>query len=330
MLKVDNLKTYFYTDEGVVRAVDGVSFDIKKNMTLGVVGESGCGKSVTALSILRLLPKTARIEQGQITYRTKGNELINLEELDPKGRQIRGIRGGEISMIFQDPMTSLNPVYTIGFQIIENIIYHSDTLKKKAKEKAIDMLDRVGIANPRGRINEYPFQFSGGMRQRAMIAIALSANSRLLIADEPTTSLDVTIQAQVLELIKKLQKQYEMSVMLITHDMGVIAEMADELVVMYMGKVVETADVYEIFNNPKHPYTKKLLQSIPIFGLGSNQDIQPIRGSTPNPYLIPKGCNFGPRCDYFMKKCIKDPPLINICEGHKVACWLYKEVKRNG
>lgn len=326
LLKVDNLKTHFYTDEGVVKAVDGVSFSIKNNMILGIVGESGCGKSVTALSVLRLLPSIARIEEGHILYKTRENKMINIESLDPKGKAMRNIRGGEISMIFQDPMTSLNPVYSIGFQIVENIIYHFDIHKRKAVKQAVDMLNNVGIANSKERVQEYPHQFSGGMRQRAMIAMALACNPNLLIADEPTTALDVTIQAQVLDLIRALKDQYKMSVMLITHDMGVVAEMADEVVVMYMGKVVESASVTDIFNEPKHPYTVKLLQSIPVLGSGHAQQIKPIQGSTPNPLELPQGCSFGPRCDHYTKKCDEVPPLFTVGENHQAACWLHQEV----
>jgi oligopeptide/dipeptide ABC transporter ATP-binding protein len=325
LLHVENLKTSFYTDEGVVKAVDGVSFSIKKNMTLGIVGESGCGKSVTALSILRLLPGIAQIDEGHITYQTKDAETINIESLDPRSKTMRQIRGGEISMIFQDPMTSLNPVYSIGFQIIENIVYHFATNKKKASMDAIGMLTKVGIANAKERVKEFPHQFSGGMRQRSMIAMALACNPNLLIADEPTTALDVTIQAQVLNLIRSLKNQYEMSVMLITHDMGVVAEMADDVIVMYMGKIVESATVADLFSHPKHPYTQKLLQSIPVLGRAKDQTIRPIQGSTPNPLKLPQGCSFGPRCDHYWGKCQETPPLFSVGHDHKAACWLHAE-----
>lgn len=324
ILKVENLKTSFHTDDGIIKAVDGISFSIQSNKILGIVGESGCGKSVTALSILQLLPGIGRIEGGQIVYKTKANETINLSSLEPKGTKIRQIRGGEIAMIFQDPMTFLNPVFSIGFQVIENILYHLDINFQKAKENVISMLKRVGIANSAERYDQYPHEFSGGMRQRAMIAMALSANPRLLIADEPTTALDVTIQAQVLDLIKELKNQFNMSVMLITHDMGVVAEMADDVIVMYMGKIVESAPVLEIFNNPKHPYTKKLLESIPVLGRGKTQKLKPIQGSTPDLRNLPQGCSFGPRCDFYMEQCKQVPALYEINPTHQVACWLEK------
>ncbi|MCD6541202.1 ABC transporter ATP-binding protein, partial [Candidatus Bipolaricaulota bacterium] len=263
LVEVKDLRTYFFTEEGVVKAVDGVSFAIEPEQTLGVVGESGCGKSVTALSIMGLVPMPpGKIVGGQVIFHRDG-QPIELTKLNPKGREYRSIRGKEIAMIFQEPMTSLNPVFTIGYQIMEAIMLHQKVSKKEARQKAIEMLRQVGIPEPEQRVDEYPHQLSGGMRQRAMIAMALSCNPSLLIADEPTTALDVTIQAQVLDLMRDLQKSFHAAIMLITHDLGVVAEMCEEVVVMYLGKVVEHAKVRPIFHEPKHPYTQGLLKSIP-------------------------------------------------------------------
>lgn len=249
---------------------------------------------------------------------------LKVQKLDPEGNLMRQIRGGEISMIFQDPMTSLNPVYSVGFQIVENIKQHIRVTRKAARRNAVAMLERMSIPLAGQRYDEYPHQFSGGMRQRAMISMALACNPNLLIADEPTTALDVTVQAQILELMKEIQVKFNTSIMLITHNMGVIAEMTDDVAVMYMGKIVETTDVDTIFDNPLHPYTQKLLQSIPMLGLGHNQDLQPITGSTPEPYDLPEGCSFRPRCDRAMEVCRKDPPLVEEEDGHHVRCWLYE------
>ncbi|MCS7197306.1 MAG: ABC transporter ATP-binding protein [Candidatus Bipolaricaulota bacterium] len=321
LIELRDLKTYFYTEDGVVKAVDGVSFSIEKQKTLGVVGESGCGKSVTALSIMGLVPMPpGKIVGGSIIYHRNGQE-IDLTKLDPKGKQYREIRGNEIAMIFQEPMTSLNPVYTIGNQIMEAIILHQKVSKREARARAIEMLKAVGIPLPEQRIDEYPHQLSGGMRQRAMIAMALSCNPHLLIADEPTTALDVTIQAQILDLIRKLQSEFHMALMMITHNLGVIAEMADDVVIMYMGKVVEEAPVREIYHQPTHPYTIGLMESIPAL-TRKKERLKPIKGMVPDPYNLPKGCPFEPRCPEAMAICREQmPELKEVRPRHRVACW---------
>jgi oligopeptide/dipeptide ABC transporter ATP-binding protein len=321
LIELRDLKTYFYTEDGVVKAVDGVSFAIEKQKTLGVVGESGCGKSVTALSVMGLIPMPpGKILAGSVVYHRNGHE-IELTKLDPKGKAYREIRGNEIAMIFQEPMTSLNPVYTIGNQIMEAIMLHQQVGKREARERAIAMLKAVGIPSPEQRVDEYPHQLSGGMRQRAMIAMALSCNPNLLIADEPTTALDVTIQAQILDLMRKLQEEFHMALMMITHNLGVIAEMADDVVIMYMGQVVEQASVKEIYHNPLHPYTIGLMESIPAL-TRKKERLRPIKGMVPDPYNLPKGCPFEPRCPEAMDICRTQlPELKEVKPGHKVACW---------
>ena len=325
LLQVKNLKTYFYLDEGVLKAVDDVSFKIQKKMVLGVVGESGCGKSVTAQSILRIVPDPGKIVEGEIFLHQDG-KVTDLVKLDPYGKEIRAIRGKEITMIFQEPMTSLSPVHTIGDQIMEAILLHRNMNKNEAKELALEMLYKVGIPNPYQRINEYPHQLSGGLRQRAMIAMALSCNPSLLIADEPTTALDVTVQAQILELMKDLQAEFGMSIMFITHNLGVIAEVSDEVMVMYLGKAVEYASVDEIFHNPLHPYTVRLLRSIPKVGRKARTRLDAIKGTVPLPLDLPPGCSFYPRCPEAKKGlCNKeDPSLVEVKKGHWVSCFLYK------
>ncbi len=315
LLEIKDLKTYFYTDDGVARSVDGVSYDVDRGETLGVVGESGCGKSVTALSIMRLIPDPpGKIEGGQILY--NGRNLLSLPE-----EEMRHIRGNEISMIFQEPMTSLNPVFTIGHQIDEAVILHQKVSKEEARRRSIDMLKLVGIPAPEQRYGEYPHQLSGGMRQRVMIAMALSCGPQLLIADEPTTALDVTVQAQILELIKKLQRELGMGVIMITHDLGVIAEVSDRVAVMYAAKIVEYSTVDEIFYNPKHPYTVGLLRSIPKLG-EEKERLETIEGTVPAPTNFPKGCHFCTRCDYASDLCWREePPLVEEGAGHWVACW---------
>lgn len=327
LVKVEDLCTYFYTDDGIVRAVDGVDIEIKEGKVLGIIGETGCGKSMLALSIMRLVPPPGRIVRGRILYRQDDGNVIDLVELHPMGDTIRNIRGKHISMIFQEPMVSLNPIYTIGDQIIENIIIHQNMTKKDAREYAIHMLEQVGIPEPAKRIDDYPHQLSGGMRQRAMIAMALSCNPKLLIADEPTTALDVTVQAQVLELLKSLQQKIGMAIMIITHNLGVIAEIADSVVVMYLGKVMEYASLNDLFDRPLHPYTQALLRSIPSLAMqgGTKRRLEVIKGDIPDPYSIIQGCPFAPRCPNFMELCIKDPPLIELDNGHKVRCWMYSK-----
>ena len=326
LVKLDELKTYFYTLDGIVRAVDGVSLEIHPGESLGLVGESGCGKSVTAFSILRLLPKKiSRIVHGQILFdRGNGEPPIDLTTVDPNGRLIRDIRGNEIAMIFQEPLTSLSPVHTVGSQVAETVELHQDVTSEEAKEVAIRMLDEVGIALPEQRFDEYPHQFSGGMRQRAMIAMALSCSPALLIADEPTTALDVTIQAQILELMKKLQDEFGMAILMITHNLGVIAEMCTRVAVMYMGKIVETADVSTIFHRPLHPYTVGLMRSIPHMGRRVKARLTPIPGSVPDPYSVPSGCAFYPRCPAMDEgKCSAEASLFEVEPGHYVRCALY-------
>ncbi len=325
LIEVKGLCTYFYTDDGVVRAVDGVDLKIDQGGVLGVVGESGCGKSVTALSIMRLIQTPpGRIVQGEILYRHKG-EIIDLTQLDRMGSVMRGIRGCGIGMIFQEPMTSLNPLYTIGNQIIEAIMTHQQITEKEARERAILMLERVGIPDPRRRVDDFPHQLSGGMRQRAMIAMALSCNPALLIADEPTTALDVTVQAQVLDLLRHLQEETGMAIMIITHNLGVIAELAHNVAVMYLGRIVEYCEVRCLFRNPLHPYVNALLRSIPSVGSRTMQRLEAIKGSVPDPFSVPQGCYFSPRCLNAMKICKEDPRVFEVEEGHKVKCWLYRD-----
>jgi peptide/nickel transport system ATP-binding protein len=333
ILEIKGLKTYFKLDEGTVKAVDGVDLVLSgRGKTLGIVGESGCGKSVTAFSILQLVGKPGQIIDGQILYRRGKNgassDVIDLAALDPRSREMRSIRGGEIAMIFQEPMTSLSMMYTVGFQIMEAIRLHFNISKDEARQRAIDMLDKVGIPRPEQRVDAYPFQLSGGMRQRAMIAMALSCNPNVLIADEPTTALDVTTQAQILELMAALQEEFGMSMILITHDLGVVAEVCDEVVVMYLGEVVEQADVDSLFHDPLHPYTQSLLTSIPVLGRGRTQQLNPIEGSVPDPFTRPTGCPFHPRCKKRIAGvCNKvHPDLIEMPDGRKVRCVLYNDI----
>ena len=325
LLEIKNLRTYFHTDDGIVRAVNGVSFEIGKNQTLGIVGESGCGKSVTASTILRLIPSPpGKIEEGSIEL-FREHETVDLAKIPPKGRKIREIRGKEIAMIFQEPMRTLSPIYTIGYQIMESVRLHLGKDKKEAKEYAIEMLRHVGMPDPHQRVDEYPYQLSGGMRQRAMIAMALSCNPKLLIADEPTTALDVTIEAQIIRLLKDLQEEYHMSILFITHDLGVIAEMADDVIVMYLGQIMEKAPVEELFRNPKHPYTQALFRSIPSMAEAPKAKLEAISGSVPDPMVVIKGCPFAPRCTHVMDVCSTMPDEKEIGPNHTVSCWLHQE-----
>ncbi len=321
LIEVKDLKTNFYTEAGVVRAVNGVDFTIDREKTLGVVGESGCGKSVMALSIMSLIRPPGRIDFGEILFYQNG-KAINLTKLDPKGPEMRAIRGNEIAMIFQEPMTSLNPVYTIGNQIMESIMLHQKLGKQAALKRAIDMLKAVGIPAPERRVREYPHQLSGGMRQRAMIAMALSCNPSLLIADEPTTALDVTIQAQVLKLMNDLRTEFKAAIMFITHDLGVIAHMADEVVVMYLGRIIEKAGVKEIFKHPVHPYTRGLMNSIPSLVSTKDKRLVPIKGVVPDLLDMAEGCGFESRCPDKTDRCLRAmPPLSEVSPGHFAACW---------
>jgi oligopeptide/dipeptide ABC transporter ATP-binding protein len=324
LLEVLDLKTYFYLDEGVLKAVDGVSFFINREETLGLIGESGCGKSVTARSILRIVSAPGRSVGGEILLRRE-EETVDLAQLKPSGSEIRAIRGKDISMVFQEPMTSLSPVHSIGNQIREAVLLHRTNDKREAQDIALDMLHRVGIANPRQRINEFPHQLSGGMRQRAMIAMALSCHPSLLIADEPTTALDVTVQAQILDLIKELQEQFRMAVLYITHDLGVIAETCHRVAVMYLGKIVEYGSVRDIFYRPLHPYTVRLLKSRPKLTTGVAERLESIKGNVPIPLDPEPRCGFYDRCPEAVEGCnTAAPELLEEQDKHWVRCFLYK------
>ena len=334
LLSVRNLRTYFHQDEGTVKAVDGVTFDLLPGGTLGIVGESGCGKSVTARSILRIVDRPGRIMAGEIHFRrravagrTEAERTIDLATLDPDGPEIRTIRGAEIALIFQEPMSSFSPVHTIGDQIGEAIVLHQGLDRRQALAKTIEMLQRVGVSTPVERVRQLASQLSGGLRQRAMIAMALSCHPSLLIADEPTTALDVTTQRQILRLMRHLQDEDGMAIMLITHDLGVVAEMCRDVAVMYLGRVVEQAPVDDIFHAPRHPYTKALLRSIPRIRSGARARLTPIEGSVPHPYSRPSGCPFHPRCESFMAgRCDRqEPSLRPVGDRHAVSCFLYED-----
>jgi oligopeptide/dipeptide ABC transporter ATP-binding protein len=330
LLEMHDLKLHFFTDEGVVKAVDGVSFSIQRGKTLCIVGESGSGKSVAARAALQIVHHPGKIVGGSILYHKPlpngGVETIDIATLNPRGPKIRGIRGKEIAMIFQEPMTSFSALYTVGNQIIEAIRLHNDISKAEARNRAIELLKRVGIPKPERRIDEYPFRLSGGMLQRCMIAMALSCNPKLLIADEPTTALDVTTQAQILDLMRELQADFDMALLFITHDLGVVAEIADDVAVMYLGTVVEQADVDTIFNDPKHPYTMALLRSVPEIGPTRGR-LDPIRGMVPSPFDRPTGCLFHPRCDKAIAGICSRvvPPVIAFTDEHNARCLLYDE-----
>ena len=322
LLRVEGLRTSFRTPRGVLRAVDGVDFSIAPGGTLGVVGESGSGKSVTALSVMRLVDPPGGVDpSSRVLF--EGRDLAKLGE-----DEMSDIRGNEISMIFQEPMTSLNPVFTVGDQIAEAVELHQGLGKKDALERAVEMMRLVGIPSAESRVKDYPHQLSGGMRQRVMIAMALSCNPKLLIADEPTTALDVTVQAQILELMKELRDRLGMSILLITHDLGVVAEMVDEVAVMYAGRIVERGPVAEVFSSPQHPYTEALLRSIPLVGMRYTQPLLAIRGMVPSPLDWPAGCRFAPRCDYAFERCASDdPPLLPVAPQES-ACWLCESGRR--
>jgi peptide/nickel transport system ATP-binding protein len=333
LLEIKDLRISFPLDEGVVRAVEGVNLTVRRGEVLGVVGESGCGKTVTAQSVLRIIPPPGRIDSGQILFRTSAtatdvgaNGVIDIARLNPTGRKIREIRGKDIAMIFQEPMSSFSPVHTIGSHIVEAILLHQNVSKAKAREMTIELLRLVGISGAEQRMDNYPHQFSGGMRQRAMIAMALSCNPSLLIADEPTTALDVTIQAQILDLIRGLQKRLGMAVMFITHNLGVIAQIADSVAIMYLGQVVEYGPVREILHNPKHPYTADLLRAVPRLGKTRGQRLVAIEGNIPSPFQRPPGCPFHPRCSrYIDGRCEQAMPGITaVNDNHMVRCFLYE------
>jgi peptide/nickel transport system ATP-binding protein len=337
LLDIQDLRVSFPLDEGTVQAVDGVNLTIRRGEVLGVVGESGCGKSVTAQTILRIVPPPSRIDSGRILFypptteadgkmKANGQRSIDLAAIKPAGIEIRKVRGKDIGMIFQEPMSSFSPVHTIGSQIMEAITLHQDVTPAQARTMAIDLLRLVGIPNAEARVDGYPHQFSGGMRQRAMIAVALSCRPSLLIADEPTTALDVTIQAQILSLLRSLRQQFGMAVMFITHNLGVIAQIADSVAIMYMGKVVEYGPVREILNNPKHPYTVNLLQAVPRLGKTAGQHLVAIEGSIPGPFTRLAGCPFHPRCSSFIAgRCdVEVPAVTQISETHTVRCFLYE------
>jgi oligopeptide/dipeptide ABC transporter ATP-binding protein len=321
LLRVDNLRTSFASQQGRIQAVDGVSFSLDAGRTLGVVGESGSGKSVTALSIMRLIEPPGRIQEGSSVV-FDGRELTTLGE-----RELEDIRGNDISMVFQEPMTSLNPVYTVGDQIAESVRIHTGANARQARARAVEMLELVGIPEAARRVDDYPHQLSGGMRQRVMIGMALACDPKLIIADEPTTALDVTIQAQILELLNDLRDRLGMALLLITHDLGVVAEMCDDVVVMYAGRVVERGPSEELFTSPQHPYTEALLQSIPMLGMTQAEPLRVIRGNVPSPLAWPEGCRFRPRCDYAFERCLEYPPLFQV-GGQESACWLCKEGRR--
>ncbi len=324
ILSVRNLHTHFFADEGVVRAVDGTSFDLYAGQTLGIVGESGCGKSVTARSVLRIVDRPGRIVSGEILLRRADGSVVDMVRLAPDGREARAIRGGEIGLVFQEPMSSLSAFHTIGNQLIEAIRLHAPLSKKQARTRAIELLAMVGIPRPEQRVDAYSFELSGGLRQRVMIALALAAEPRVLIADEPTTALDVTTQAQILELIRSLQQERDLAVILITHDMGVIAEMADDVVVMYLGKEVEKGPVDAIFHAPKHPYTRALLRSIPNVLAEPREKLATIAGSIPHPFARPRGCPFHPRCtEAIQGVCdVEFPTEVDVGDRQAAACHL--------
>jgi len=328
ILEINNLKTYFFMEKSTVRALDGVNLALGRKSTLGLVGESGCGKSIMAMSVMRLIQSPpGKIVDGQINLRRRNSqEAVDIAQLDPRGPEMRLIRGGEIAIVFQEPMTSLNPLYTVGDQIAEAVQVHQKAGRKEALNRAMEMLMKVQISAPKQRLGEYPHQLSGGMRQRVMIALALSCNPSILIADEPTTALDVTVQAQILDLMNQLQADFDASIIIITHNLGVVSQMAAQVAVMYLGKIVEYAETHEVFHNPLHPYTVGLLNSVPVLGRKGKKVLVPIKGMVPTPTAFIPGCAFEPRCPRAMKICHEQQPLLReVRTGHQTACWLYGE-----
>ncbi len=328
ILEIKNLKTYFYLERSTVRALDGVNLTLPRKSTLGLVGESGCGKSVLAMSVMRLIQSPpGKIIEGEIClHRKKSGEIVDLAKLDARGFEMRNVRGGEIAIVFQEPMMSLNPLYTIGAQIAEAVQVHQKVGRKEAMDRALEMLTKVQISAPKQRLHEYPHQLSGGMRQRVMIALALSCNPSILIADEPTTALDVTVQAQILDLMNQLQADFGASIIIITHNLGVVSQMAGQVAVMYLGKIVELAETRALFHEPLHPYTVGLLNSVPVLGRKGQKDLVPIKGMVPTPTMVIPGCPFAPRRPRAMKICSeRQPTLREVRPGHQAACWLYED-----
>jgi oligopeptide transport system ATP-binding protein len=328
ILEIKNLKTYFYLENATVRSVDGVDLTLPRKTTLGLVGESGCGKSVTAMSVMRLIPSPpGKLIDGEIKlHRKKTGEIVDIAKLDPQGSVMRDIRGGEVAIVFQEPMMSLNPLYTVGDQIAEAVMLHQKVGRRGALDRALEMLTKVQISAPKQRLREFPHQLSGGMRQRVMIALALSCNPSILIADEPTTALDVTVQANILDLMNELQDDFDASIILITHNLGVVSQMAAQVAVMYLGKIVEFADTRDLFREPLHPYTVGLLNSVPVLGRKGQKVLVPIKGMVPTPTEEIPGCAFAARCPHAMKICLeREPQLREVQPGHTTACWLYED-----
>ncbi len=328
VLEIKDLKTYFFLEKSTVRALDGVNLSLQQGHTLGLVGESGCGKSQMAMSVTRLLPSPpGKIVNGEILLRRRDGSTVDIAKLDPRGQTMRSIRGGEIAIVFQEPMTSLNPLRTIGNQIAEAVIEHQKVSKAQAMDRALEMLTRVQMSAPKQRLREYPHQLSGGMRQRAMIALAMSCNPSILIADEPTTALDVTVQSQILDLMRDLQRDFNSSIILITHNLGVVSQMTQKVAVMYFGRIVELAETRELFHHPMHPYTEGLLNSVPVLGRKDKQVLVPIKGMVPSPTEQIKGCPFAARCPHVMDKCREERPELKEHQaGHFAACWLHENV----
>jgi oligopeptide/dipeptide ABC transporter ATP-binding protein len=326
VLEIKNLKTYFFLERATVRALDGVDLTLGRKTTLGLVGESGCGKSIMAMSVMRLFPSPpGKIVDGQINLlRRSTDEIVDIAKLKKNSEEMRSIRGGEVAIIFQEPMTSLNPLRTVGDQIAEMVQLHHKRGRKEAMDRALEMLTKVQINAPKQRLDEYPHQMSGGMRQRVMIALALSCNPAILIADEPTTALDVTVQSQILDLMNQLQADFDSSIIIITHNLGVVSQMASRVAVMYLGKIVEYAEVHNLFHHPLHPYTVGLLNSVPVLGRKGKNILVPIKGMVPSPTEVIRGCPFEPRCPRAMKICTEQlPPLLETQPDHLAACWLY-------